>query len=38
MKMSMGFGEYKREMTVQVIEGVDQPKDYELAVLTIKQR
>ena len=37
MDRTEGFDEYKREMTVQVIERVDQPKNYELVELTFNK-
>ncbi len=37
MDRTEGFGEYEREMTVQEIERVDQPKDYELVEHTFNR-
>ena len=37
MDRTEGFGEYDREMTVQVIERVDQQKDYELVEITFNR-
>ena len=37
MDRTEGFDEYEREMTVQVIERVGQPKDYELVELTFNK-